>query len=165
MIDFLKDYEKLIILGIGNELKYDDGVGPFIISELNKLNLNDDILLINAQTVPENFTGKIRIENPSHIILIDACLMGLNPGEFKIVDEEEFTNIGISTHSMSLSYFVKFLNHDNVLFIGVEPQSLELIDQDSLGVLGADLMDFNGCLTSNVEKSAIKIVKLLGDLL
>ena len=165
MIDFLKDYEKLIILGIGNELKYDDGVGPFIISELNKLNLNDDILLINAQTVPENFTGKIRIENPSHIILIDACLMGLDPGEFKIVDEEEFTNIGISTHSMSLSYFVKFLNHDNVLFIGVEPQSLELIDQDSLGVLGADLMDFNGCLTSNVEKSAIKIVKLLGDLL
>lgn len=165
MIDFLKDYEKLIILGIGNELKYDDGVGPFIISELNKLNLNDDILLINAQTVPENFTGKIRIENPSHIILIDACLMGLNPGEFKIVDEEEFTNIGISTHSMSLSYFVKFLNYDNVLFIGVEPQSLELIDQDSLGVLGADLMDFNGCLTSNVEKSAIKIVKLLGDLL
>ena len=165
MIDFLKDYEKLIILGIGNELKYDDGVGPFIISELNKLNLNDDILLINAQTVPENFTGKIRIENPSHIILIDACLMGLNPGEFKIVDEEEFTNIGISTHSMSLSYFVKFLNHDNVLFIGIEPHSMELIDQDSLGVLGADLMDFNGSLTENVEKSAIEIINLLGELL
>ena len=94
-------------MGIGNELKYDDGVGPYIISKLNNLNLKDNVLLINAQTVPENFTGKIRKENPSNIILIDACLMGLNPGDYKIVNEEDFANIGISTHSMSLSYFVK----------------------------------------------------------
>ena len=103
-------------MGIGNELKYDDGVGPFIISKLNKLNLNENVLLINAQTVPENFTGKIRKENPSHIILIDACLMGLNPGDYKIVNNEDFSNIGISTHSMSLSYFVKFLNNVLVFF-------------------------------------------------
>ena len=152
-------------MGIGNELKYDDGAGPFIISKLNELNLNDNILLINAQTVPENFTGKIRKENPSHIVLIDACLMGLNPGDYKIVDKEDFVNIGISTHSMSLSYFVKFLNHDKILFIGIEPQSLDLIDQDSLGVVGADLMDFNGELTENVEKGANEIIELFKEIL
>ena len=140
-------------------------MGPFIISKLNELNLNDNVLLINAQTVPENFTGKIRKENPSHIILIDACLMGLNPGDYKIVNNEDFSNIGISTHSMSLSYFVKFLNNDNILFIGIEPLLLELIDQDSLGVLGADVMDFNGKLTENVEYSANEIVGLLEELL
>lgn len=161
----MQDYEKLIILGIGNELKYDDGAGPFIISELNKRDLKDNVLLINAQTVPENFTGKIRMENPSHIIIIDACLMGLKAGEFKIVNEEDFADIGISTHSMSLSYFVKFLNQDNILFIGIEPQSLELIDQDSLGVLGADLMDFNGELTSDVKKSANEIIDMFEEIL
>lgn len=140
-------------------------MGPYIISKLNNLNLKDDVLLINAQTVPENFTGKIRKENPSNIILIDACLMGLSPGDYKIVNEEDFANIGISTHSMSLSYFVKFLDNDNILFIGIEPKSLELIDQDSLGVLGADLMDFNGKLTENIQKSADEIIDLLGDLL
>ena len=152
-------------MGIGNELKYDDGVGPYIVSKLNQLDLSDDVLLINAQTVPENFTGKIRMENPSHIILIDACLMGLDCSDYRIVDKEDFANIGISTHSMSLSYFVKFLNQDNILFIGIEPQLLELIDQDSLGVLGADLMDFNGELTENVKKSADEIIELLGDIL
>lgn len=152
-------------MGIGNELKYDDGVGPYIISKLNHLDLNDNVLLINAQTVPENFTGKIRKENPSHIILIDACLMGLDYGDYKIVDKEDFVNIGISTHSMSLSYFVKFLNQDNILFIGIEPQLLELIDQDSLGVLGADLMDFNGELTDDIEKSANEIIELFGEIL
>ena len=152
-------------MGIGNELKYDDGVGPFIISKLNNIDLDEDILLINAQTVPENFTGKIRKENPSHIIIIDACLMGLNPGDYKIVNSEEFTNIGISTHSMSLSYFVKFLNQDNVLFLGIEPQSLELIDQDSLGVVRADLMEFNGQLTENIEKSALEIIEIFREIL
>ena len=122
-------------------------------------------MLINAQTVPENFTGKIRKENPSHIILVDACLMGLNPGDYKIVNKDDFADIGISTHSMSLSYFVKFLNHDYILFIGIEPESLDLIDQDSLGILDADLMDFNGELTENIQKSADEIIELLGELL
>ena len=152
-------------MGIGNELKYDDGVGPYIISRLNKLDFNDDVLLINAQTVPENFTGKIRKENPSHIILIDACLMGLDYGDYKIVDKDDFVNIGISTHSMSLSYFVKFLNQDNILFIGIEPQLLELIDQNSIGSLNVNLMDFNGKLTDNVEKSANEIIELFGGIL
>lgn len=152
-------------MGIGNELKYDDGVGPFIISELNKLNLNDNILLINAQTVPENFTGKIRMENPTHVILIDACLMGLNPGDYRIVDEKDFANIGISTHSMSLSYFVKFINQDNILFIGIEPELMELIDQDSLGSLDENLMNFHGELTENVLKSAEEIIEIFGELL
>lgn len=152
-------------MGIGNELKYDDGVGPFIISKLNNEDLNENVLLINAQTVPENFTGKIRKENPSHIIIIDACLMGLNPGDYKIVNSDEFTNIGISTHSMSLSYFVKFLNQDNVIFLGIEPQSLELIDQDSLGVVRADLMEFNGQLNENIEKSAFEIIEIFKEIL
>ena len=136
-------------MGIGNELKYDDGVGPFIISELNKLNLNDNILLIN----------------PTHVILIDACLMGLNPGDYRIVDENDFANIGISTHSMSLSYFVKFINQDNILFIGIEPELMELIDQDSLGSLDENLMNFHGELTDDVLKSAEEIIGIFGELL
>ena len=32
--EFLADFKKLIVLGVGNELKSDDGVGPFIIKKL-----------------------------------------------------------------------------------------------------------------------------------
>ena len=42
---------------------------------------------------------------------------------------------------------------------------LELIDQDSLGPLDVDLMDFNGELTDNVEKSANEIIELFGEIL
>ena len=52
---FLENFEKLIVLGVGNELKCDDGIGPYIIKELKKENIEDDdrIMFIDAQTVPE----------------------------------------------------------------------------------------------------------------
>lgn len=148
--DFLTDYEKLIILGVGNELKCDDGVGPYIIKKLQAEDIEDmdKLLFINAETVPENFTGKLRKENPSHIIIVDACLMGEEPGDVKIVDKYDFANIGISTHSMSLSYFVKYLERDNdfkIIFVGIEPES----------------MDFSEKLTENVEKSAYEFIDIL----
>ena len=148
--DFLTDYEKLIMLGVGNELKCDDGVGPYIIKKLQAEDIEDmdKLLFINAETVPENFTGKLRKENPSHIIIVDACLMGGEPGDVKIVDKYDFANIGISTHSMSLSYFVKYLERDNdfkIIFVGIEPES----------------MDFSEKLTENVEKSAYEFIDIL----
>ena len=39
--NFLTDCEKLIILGVGNELKSDDGVGPYIIKKLKEENIEN----------------------------------------------------------------------------------------------------------------------------
>lgn len=151
--EFLNDFDKLIIMGVGNELKSDDGVGPFIIKKLFSDNIeNDKIVLINAETVPENFTGKIRKENPSHVIIVDACLMGSKPGEIKIVDKNDFAQIGISTHSMSLSYFVKYLEKDTdfkVIFIGIEPET----------------MDWGEKPTIMVEKTANDLIELLKEII
>ena len=147
--DFLSDFKKLIVLGVCNELKSDDGVGPFIINKLIDENIEkDNLLFINAETVPENFTGKIRKENPSHVIIVDACMMGAKPGEIKIVDKDDFANIGISTHSMSLSYFVKYLEMDNdfkVIFVGIEPET----------------MDWGEKPTPDVEKTACEFIEIL----
>ena len=127
--NFLTDCDKLIVLGVGNELKSDDGVGPFIIKKLKEESIeNDSLLFIDAKTVPENFTGKIRKENPTHMIIVDACLMDSQPGDMKIVDKNDFANIGISTHSMSLSFFVRYLEKDTdfkIIFVGIEPETMD----------------------------------------
>lgn len=146
--EFLKGYEKLLILGVGNELKCDDGVGPFIVDNLDE---KDNVICINAKTVPENFTGKIRKEQPSHVIIVDACLMGGEAGDIKIVDKDDFVNIGISTHSMSLSYFVKYLERDNdfkIIFVGIEPET----------------MDWGEKPTEQVEKTAYYFIDLLKEI-
>lgn len=149
--DAIADYSKLIILGVGNELKSDDGVGPYVIDRLMEVS-SDSVILIDAQTVPENFTGKIRKEQPSHLIIVDACLMDEEPGTVKVVSRDDFANIGISTHSMSLSYFVRYLEQDNdfnVIFIGIEPK----------------IMEFANALTPNVKEGADSLINDIKEIL
>ena len=146
--DFLNGFEKLIVLGIGNELKCDDGVGPYIIKRLQEQIIEDKdrLLFIDAQTVPENFTGKIKKENPTHVIIVDACLMGAEPGDMKIVDKDDFADIGISTHSMSLSFFVKYLQQDTdfgIIFVGIEPESMDYADNPTVKVENAAIEFIN----------------------
>lgn len=140
--NFLDDCEKLIILGVGNELKCDDGVGPYIINKLKDENIEDKkkLLFIDAKTVPENFTGKIRKEKPTHLIIVDACLMDEEPGTMKIVNKYDFASIGISTHSMSLSFFVRYLERDTefrIIFVGIEPESMDYADNPTAKVAKA----------------------------
>ena len=147
--EFIKDYEKLILLGVGNILKKDDGAGPYIISKLEE---KENILLIDGQTMPENFTGLIRKANPSHLLIIDACLMNEEPGTIKLVNREDFVNIGISTHSMSLNYFVKYLERDlpvKVVNICIQPES----------------MDFGEDLTLKVYNNCNEFINLMKEIL
>lgn len=127
--EFLKDCKKLVILGIGNDIRGDDGLGQYIVNKLDKKINNDNIEIINAKTVPENFTGKIRSIDPSHVLIVDAVIMDEKPGTIRLVKKEEVSSVSISTHSMSLSYLVKYLELKksyNILFIGIQPENMNL---------------------------------------
>lgn len=74
--------------------------------------------------------------------------MDESPGTIKIVDRKDFVNIGISTHSMSFSYFVKYLEIDSsfkILFIGIEPES----------------MDYSTKLSKKIEESANELKDII----
>ena len=212
---FLENCDSLLILGIGNDIRGDDGLGPYIINQLsilkdsilnnqnqnglrektnqkelmnqdnefeffdnvcdintgntrldegldsyfNELNVDvneslverlNNTFLINGGSVPENFTGLIKKCNPSHIILIDASLMNLDAGEINIVNKDNIVDISISTHSMSLSYLIKYLELEkdyNILFIGIEPE----------------IMDLSFELSSKIKNSSDMLIKLLFD--
>ena len=212
---FLENCDSLLILGIGNDIRGDDGLGPYIINQLSVLkdyvfnNVNSDDIIdninqyepdnvdkkidffdnvndintgntpldeglnsymselnvdvneslinrlnntffINGGSVPENFTGLIKKINPSHIILIDASLMNKEAGEINIVNKDNIVDISISTHSMSLSYLIKYLQLEkeyNILFIGIEPE----------------IMDLSFELSSKIKDSSDMLIKLLFD--
>lgn len=139
--EFLSDCSSLVILGIGNDIRGDDGLGPYIISKLSDLKEShhesdqnpivdmDKLYLIDGGSVPENFTGLIKKHDPSHIILIDASLMNRKAGEIAIVDKENISDISISTHSMSLSFLIRYLEREKeykIQFIGIEPKIMDL---------------------------------------
>jgi hydrogenase 3 maturation protease len=91
----------------------------------------EDVMVIDGGTVPENFTGLIKKETPSHIILMDAADMGKPQGSIKIIQPSEISQYHLSTHAMPLSFLIKYLKEStkaDIILIGVQPKDMELVD-------------------------------------
>ncbi len=94
-------------------------------------------MVFDGETVPENYTGAIKKENPTEIILIDAADMGKDAGYIKIIDRTEIASYHLSTHAMPLSFLVKYLEHTTkakIILIGIQPKELELVGTISIEV-------------------------------
>ncbi len=125
---FLKGYKKIVILGIGNEIKGDDALGSIIAQKTSRLfDKNENIVVFNGGTVPENYTGLIRKENPTHIILVDAVDMRKEPGYIRVVEKEEIANYNISTHAMPISFLIRYMETTvdaKIILVGIQPKSM-----------------------------------------
>ncbi len=132
---FVEDHKLIIFLCIGNVMRGDDAIGPIVAEKLNVIfKKQKDFIIINAETVPENYTGLIRKEKPSHIIFIDAVEMDMNPGEIKLIQSNEIANYSISTHAMPISFMIKYIESftdAKILLIGIQPKNIDLSNQVS----------------------------------
>jgi hydrogenase 3 maturation protease len=111
-----------MLLGIGNTLHGDDGIGNYIASRFRARGWN----AIDCGTMPENFTGVVRRHHPEILVLVDATDLGLSPGEFRIVGVDKIEDVSVGTHNMPLSFLMKYLSESagRVLFIGIQPRHL-----------------------------------------
>lgn len=116
---------KKILLGIGNRLSGDDGVGPNVARRLQELS---DWLAIDCGSAPENVTGLVVRETPDLVVVVDAARMGLPPGSIRRLPLGETRRMLVSTHGLPLSFLFERLQEltKRVVFIGVEPKDLSL---------------------------------------
>lgn len=129
------EIEKVVILGVGNPLRGDDGFGPLVVKELEG---RVKAHLINAETSPENFTGIIKSLKPHLILILDALDFGGKPGEIAVVEAERLPEGEPSTHRASLSLLSGYLKEETgaeVLIIGVQPKATSFGEEMSEEVL------------------------------
>ncbi len=113
-------FGKVVFLGVGNEMKGDDGVGPFISKRIEG---------INAGTVPENFIQVINGMGPDVLVIFDAIDFGGNGGEIKIIKASESVGLNISTHSLPLARLSEMIDARETWIVGVQPVNIEFGSQ------------------------------------
>lgn len=116
----------VLIIGIGNTLKGDDGAGPVICQRLKEA-FSDRV--IDTGTVPENYIQPIIDKNPENLLIIDAVDFGASPGTIEIFDLEQINSITFSTHSLSPRLFVDIIRQSisvDISFLGIQPQQTGL---------------------------------------
>lgn len=118
---------KLVLLGIGNPLRNDDGIGCYIADKFSRGKYqNKDWKIINTGTMPENFTSVVRKEKPKVVVMVDSAELGLKAGEFRVITKEKLETMHMTTHAMPLSFLMNYLEEfcEMVILIGVQPKVL-----------------------------------------
>ena len=137
---------KFILMGIGNELKGDDGIGNIIAREFAEVGCKDWLSLA-CETVPENFAAVVKRERPELLVIVDAAEMGLPAGEFRLLPKGKLNSISFGTHAMPLHLLVSHLEKyaGKILFIAVQPGKMQLGEK----------------ISADVEKSKKKLIGIL----
>ncbi|MEM3579039.1 MAG: hydrogenase 3 maturation endopeptidase HyCI [Candidatus Bathyarchaeia archaeon] len=140
--------EKVVVAGIGNPIRMDDFIGVKIVHDLHG-KVSEKVLLIECETVPESFIQQIVDFNPTHVLLIDAAVMGLEPGEWRLVKLEHLKVFpAISTHMLPLRVFCEYIvktTKAKIALLLIEPKQT----------------DFGEELSSEIAASGKRIVNLL----
>ena len=145
---WLAGAKRIVVAGIGNPIRADDFVGLKIVQNL-KGKVSKNVYLIECETVPESFMQEIVDLKPSHVLLIDAAILGLKPGETQLVFPEQVTDFpAITTHVLPLRIFCEYImkmTETKMALLLIEPENTE----------------FGEGLTSTGQAASEKITKTL----
>jgi hydrogenase 3 maturation protease len=150
--NLLVDAKKVVIAGIGNPIRSDDYVGMNIVEKL-KGKLPATVCLLECETIPESYLLDIEEFEPTHVLLIDAAFLGLNPGETTLVDAEKIADSSaVTTHLLPLRIFCEYVKQATgarIALLLIEPKSME----------------FGEGLSFEVQSAEERLTKILLDLL
>lgn len=145
---WFSDADKVVVAGVGNPIRKDDAVGIKIVHDLMG-KVSEKVFLIECETVPEGYVDQIVAFKPTHVLLIDAAVLGLKPGESRFVEPEQLLAFpAFSTHMLPLRIFCEYVAKmagAKIALLLVEPKDAS----------------FGEGLTGVVEASSQKLVRIL----
>ena len=128
------DYDNsIVVLGVGNILLTDEGLGVYVVKELKEnYNFTPEISLIDGGTMGMELLTYMR--GMKRILLIDAINGGEAPGtvyEFPHRELEQYFTEHISVHEVGMQDILRIRAIqenplEDAIVIGVEPESLEI---------------------------------------
>ena len=117
---------RVVIACVGNDLRGDDGVGPFIAGLLKPTDL---LTVVDCGETPENYLGVIAGHNPEKVLIIDAAYFGGEPGEVRAVKKSEIAGGGASTHDAILTLFADYIEARTgaeAFFVAIQPKTSQV---------------------------------------
>ena len=137
-------HAKKMLIGVGNPLGRDDGVGVYVARAMAG---DSGWWAIPAGLALENALGLVERERPELLVIVDAADMGLPPGSFRRLPLERAEEMLGSSHALPLGFLAGIIQRAarEVVLIGVQPADLSLGDG----------------LSPEVKKGAEELVALL----
>lgn len=118
--------KNIVILGIGNRLLMDDGIGLYVAEALKELSITDIHCVIGETDIDYCLD---EVKKAEFLIIIDAAKLGKASGEVTVLDLYDVKtcrNLGLSMHNLHLFNMLE-LTYKNIkgIMIGIEPYMID----------------------------------------
>jgi hydrogenase maturation protease len=101
---------EVLVVGCGNLLRGDDGVGPILVRHLWERGMPDGLRLVDGGTAGMDVAFQMR--GAQKVVIIDASATGVAPGTVYRVPGAEFADLppleGLHTHSFRWDHAISF---------------------------------------------------------
>jgi len=135
--------KKTVVLGLGNPLMSDEGIGGFIVNKLQQTFSQQlpDVDFIDAGT--GGMSLLYLIEGRDKVVIVDCAFMKTTPGTIERFTPEKVDSVKNLTHySLHEADVLKVIDiskqlgqcPEHIVLYGIEPETTELGDQLSEGV-------------------------------
>lgn len=140
---------KVLLIGVGNSLRGDDGAGPALISLLEgKVTAS----LLDVGETPESYLSRVLDIHADTVVVIDAADFGGEPGDLAILETADIAGCSVSTHQMPLDLFFRFIKRSScadVFALGIQPAQI----------------GFGESMSPDVDRTVQALAEILRDLL
>jgi hydrogenase 3 maturation protease len=97
---------RVVVLGIGNDLRADDGAGSILARSLGQ---RFPGAAFDGGQAPENVSGPVRRARPDTVIIVDAADFGGAPGETRFATPGGAGGLTLGTHALPIGTFMTAL--------------------------------------------------------
>ena len=120
---------RVAVIGVGNLLRKDEGIGIHAVKALQEINLSQDVKIVDGGTAPDLIAYT---EAGDKLIIIDAAKAGGKPGTiYRFHPQDLTTGSGnlVSAHELGVEQNLKLMalmrnEPSEIVIIGVEPKEI-----------------------------------------
>jgi hydrogenase 3 maturation protease len=115
--------KRVVVLGVGNPLRGDDGLGPALVRRLRGRLAAP---LIDAGDTPEDYLYDVEAAHPQVVIIVDAARLGAQPGDLSLVEVAQLGEVVAMTHNTGLALVARLfqtMTGADVFVVAVQPES------------------------------------------
>jgi len=106
----------ILVLGVGNPFRHDDGIGPAVIARLQTETSLPDVDLLDGGT--DGLALMDYMQGYERVLIVDAVNMGTSPGDIRIFSPQDavlsVSSDALSTHGFGLAEVVALMDKLNM---------------------------------------------------
>lgn len=116
---------KVIVVGVGDAKRGDDGAGPLVVRLLEDGGVE---CAIDSGASPELDTWRLRELTPDSILFVDAVDFGGAPGDAALLRSSDLRKTGFDTHRAPLKLTMEYLERElncECFLLAIQPRDVK----------------------------------------